>query len=648
MKICLLTHTFPRFDGDIAAPFMDGVAKSLCQNNNEVFVLTPYSPVFKNTKKKPYKVITYKYIFPNNLHLLGYSKTLSDDKKIPFLNLLISPLLYLFCLIALLRLIKKEKIEVISAHWILPNGFIASLASIITGVPLVSTLPGSDVYLAQKNLIFKFMARMASSISKNITSNSPELLHDLQIIGADRKKFCTIIYGVDQQKFYPDYAKRQISRKKMGFSKDQLVILGVGRLVAKKGFKYLVEAAHYILQKNKNVVFVIVGDGDQKKELNDLIQLRGLTNNFFLLGSINYQDLPDYYNMADIFILPSIRDEKGNLDDQSVSVIEAMSCGLPVVTTNFLGYRVVIEDKVSGFLLPQRHPLKIYQTLNRLIQSKTLREAIGKQARNIVLKKFSWQMIGVEYLKLFDRIVQNKYYSKFVPKIFDTYSRNKIGKQVVGILKEYINETKNLTCLDIGCSNGVVSNLLSQKFKSVTGIDIDQEAIKYAQEKYNKENLNFEIMDAQNMKFKNDQFDIVILNQIYEFVADPQKMINEIYRVLKKDGICLVGARNKLAIIEGQSGLPLVHMLPNYLGQKIAALLKSEYYPPQYKTLNEIKKLFNKFEINNLTISILKNPKQYSFDSLLKYKYITKFIPQWILKSFINFIPNYILLCKKV
>ena len=128
MKICILTHTFPRFDSDIAAPFMDGVAKSLCQKNNKVFVLTPYSPLFKNTKKNPYRLITYKYIFPNYLHFLGYSKTLTNDKKIPFINLLISPLLYFFGFIALFRLIKKEKIDLISAHWILPNGFIASLA----------------------------------------------------------------------------------------------------------------------------------------------------------------------------------------------------------------------------------------------------------------------------------------------------------------------------------------------------------------------------------------------------------------------------------------------------------------------------------------------------------------------------------------
>lgn len=649
MKICLLTHTFPRFNGDSAAPFMDGVAESLCQKNNEVFVLTPYSPLFKNIERKPYKIITYKYILPKCLHLLGYSKTLTNDKKIPLVNLLISPLLYLFGFIALLRLIKKEKIDLISAHWILPNGFIASVASLLTGIPVVSTLPGSDVYMAQKNLVFKLMVRFAAFISKGITSNSPELLHDLQQLGVDSKKFSTIIYGVDPFKFYPNYKNRQDLRKRLNIVEDAIIILSVGRLVEKKGFKYLVEAASLILQKNKEVIFVIIGDGDQQKELEDLIEKKGLTNNFYLLGDINYQKLPDYYNMADIFILPSIRDSKGNLDDQSVAVIEAMACGLPVVTTNFLGYRVVIKNKMSGFLLPPKNILRISQTLNNLILSRNLREKIGKQARINVLKKFSWQIIGYEYLQLFNLISKKEdYYSRYVPKIFNKISRQKIGRQIIGVFKKYIGNTRNLTCLDIGCSNGVVSNLLSQKFKSVVGVDIDQEAIGLAQKNYNKKNLNFKVMDAQKMMFKNNQFDVVILNQIYEFVPNPQELVNEVYRVLKKDGVCFVGARNKLAIIEGQSGLPLVHLLPNYLSQKIALLLKSEYYPPQYKTLSDIKKLFNQFKIDNLTVPILKNSQQYNFTSLLKYRTFLKFVPRWLLKSLINLIPNYILICKKV
>ncbi|MBX4205989.1 hypothetical protein KW795_02220, partial [Candidatus Microgenomates bacterium] len=83
MKICLLTHTFPRFEGDtISSIFMAQLAQSLVDNGNEVWVLTPFTPTFKKTNK-PYKIVTYKYIFRDSFHKLGYSETLSNDMKLP-------------------------------------------------------------------------------------------------------------------------------------------------------------------------------------------------------------------------------------------------------------------------------------------------------------------------------------------------------------------------------------------------------------------------------------------------------------------------------------------------------------------------------------------------------------------------------------
>lgn len=648
MRICLFTHTFPRFEGDSAAPFMDGVARSLCQDGNKLFVLTPYSPLIKKTTQ-PYHLITYKYIFPDSLHLLGYAKTLSDDKKIPFVNLLISPFLYFFGFIALMRLIKREKIDFISAHWILPNGFIAGLASFVTKVPLVSTLPGSDVYLASKNIIFKLMARFAAKISKAVTSNSPQLLADLKKLGAVSKNFSTIIYGVDPQRFYPDDRKGQLLRKRLGITEDKIIILGVGRLVAKKGFKYLVEAAPWILQKNQQVVFVIVGDGDQKISIEDLISKYNLQQYFYLVGNISYKDLPDYYNVADIFILPSIRDEQGNLDDQSVSVIEAMSSGLPVVTTNFPGYQVVIKNEINGFLIPPKDISQITQVLNRLIQDKNLRKKIGQQARIDVLTDSSWQAIGKEYLKLFDDILdKTKYYSSSVAGILESSGRQNKAKQIIGVLKQYLANTNSLSCLDIGCSNGIITNELIKHFKLVEGVDIDRVAIEQAKSKYHKKNLKFSTMSALNLQFRENLFDVVILNQVYEFVPDQQKLVREVYRVLKRGGICLVGARNKFSIIEGQSGLPLLHFLPNNLSRTVASIFGREYYPPQYKSLCGLKKLFKKFEINNLTESILRHPRQYNFISLTAYQPVVKLMPEWMMKLLINFVPNYILVCKKI
>lgn len=410
MKICILTHTFPRFDEDIAAPFMDGVASGMVKNDNNVFVLAPFSPRFaRGAKKKKYKLLTYKYAPFNSWHKLGYSETLTDDKSLKLSGYLLSPLMFICGIISLYRLVKKEKIDIINAHWILPNGFIASIVSVLTGVPVVSTLPGSDVYMVQKNFLFKWMGRFAARTAKAITSNSPQLIEDLKgLTGVNENKFFPIVYGVNPRKFKPTRRNLEKIRRKLKVKKEQKVVLGVGRLVAKKGFRYLVEAASSILKKHPNTVFVVIGEGEQKKILEELSVKLKVARNFRFLGKINYKDLVSYYNFADVFILPSIRDEEGNLDDQSVSVVEAMACGKPIVTTDFPGYRIVVENGRNGFLVKEKRSDLIVRALNDIFISKTKMVLMSKRSRYLVVNNLTWQVIGSQYTNLFKKLLNNE------------------------------------------------------------------------------------------------------------------------------------------------------------------------------------------------------------------------------------------------
>lgn len=414
MRICILTHTFPRYKNDFAAPFMDGVAEGIRAAGNEVFVLTPFTFGFRRKKSdQKYKIITYKYIYPLSLHKLGYSQTLDNDMELKVIMLLLSPFMYFFGILALIRLIKKEKIDVVNAHWILPNGFIAGVAKIFTGVKVVSTLPGSDVYMAQKNYLFSLMARFATYMSDRVTSNSPQLLDDLvKIYTKDnsrqqivKKKFSPIIYGVDPNVFKPVNKMNKIIRKKLNIPDNNLIVLGVGRLVAKKGFKYLIKAIPTILKVNKNITFVIIGEGDQRKLLENLSKKLDLEKNVKLPGWAKYDELIYYYNVCDAFILPSVRDEEGNLDDQSVSVVEAMACAKPVITTDFPGYKIVMRNSKNGYLVPEKDAQKMSQAIVKLISSPKLRNDMGKTSRELVLNHFSWNSIGKEYTLLFEKLL---------------------------------------------------------------------------------------------------------------------------------------------------------------------------------------------------------------------------------------------------
>lgn len=653
MKICILTHTFPRHEKDYAAPFMHGVAQGMAEAGSTVFVLTPFVPnISLKRDGQKYKIVTYKYIYPDSFHKLGYSQTLENDMGIRPVMLILSPFMYLAGIVALWRLVKKEKIDLINAHWILPNGFIASVVSLVTGVPVVSTLPGSDVYMAQKNWLFRKMAQFSTYISTAITSNSPQLLSDLvKIYSSDKvvqdkikKKQSAIIYGVDPKKFYP--TEKQVSQIKseLSIDKKKLVVLGVGRLVEKKGFRYLIEASKTILKENKHVVFVLIGEGDQRKELEQLASKLGVLPHFIFPGWVDYEKLLYYYNTADIFILPSVRDNQGNLDDQSVSVVEAMACGKPIITSDFSGYKLVIENGENGFLVAEKDSFALADSLKKLIDNPQLRDRMGKASRDRSVKMYSWRAIGAQYNKLFNSLLVEPY-SQSVPKIFAKESRIRKGEQIRVVLDSYLHNTKGLSLLDVGCSNGIITNLLSKGFKRTIGIDVDAEALSHAVNEYESKKLSFKNMSAEKMSFPDSSFDVVIANQVYEFVDSPQRVVSEIHRVLKKGGICFFGARNKYALIEAQYNIPFLSWVPKPFANFVVRISgKGRNFVGNYKNYSELIELVKKFTVHDYTQKILKNPSDYGYKSLNKYKSIARILP---LKTLTPVLPNYIWILEK-
>lgn len=628
MKICILTHTFPRFNGDkISSIFMAEVAQSLVDADNEVWVLTPFTPVYRPFKTN-YRLVTYKYIFPDFLHKLGYSETLSNDLKLPIIMWFLSPFMYLFGFLSLLKLVITEKIDIINAHWVLPNGFIASAVSMLTGTPVVSTLPGSDVYMAKKNILFKVLAIFATWRSNWITSNSGQLIADLdRVTGVSLKnKSSTIIYGIGSDKFKPDKILGDKARKTLGYSKETIVVLGVGRLVAKKGFEYLIKALPEIIKSNKHVKVAIIGDGDQKQHLVDLAKQLNVFEYIKFLGSVSYTEMNKYYNMADIFILPSIRDEGGNLDDQSVAVMDAMSCGKPVITTNFPGYRLVIKNGVNGFLTEEKDSFSIAQRILELSQSEVLRSKLGKTARKSVINDFSWPVIGRQYTKLFSELVKDNY-SLSVPEILEESGRLRIARQFESLINIELGNTKTKNCLDVGCSSGIITNYLAKNFRKIVGVDVDTEAVV-------KATANCIVYNGKKLPFPNNSFDVIVCNQVFGYTADPETLALEIYRVLKPGGKCLLSLRNKYSFIEGQSGIPLIHFFPYAIAKIIAGLLNRPYYPTKLLSLTEIQLVFKKFQIKNITMDIIKDPLKYGYVKLKKVNLNSIFLP---------IIPNYII-----
>lgn len=395
MNICVLTHSFPRNEKDVAAAFMKEFCDGLVQAGNKVTVVTPFDPKFDRLGDI-FKIIKYKYIFPDSLHILGYSQVMEADIKLKTRAFLLLPFMLFFGTLALLRVVREEKIDVINVHWILPNGLMALIVSKLTGVPFIITLPGTDAYLAHRYPIFGLVARMIAKSSSGVTSNSSWHLNRILDLGVSTKPTQIIPYPVDVSEFKPI----KVSKDSKNF-----IVQAMGRFVYKKGFGYLIRAISIVSKKYPQVKLVLGGDGDLKEKLMNLAKKLKISNKVIFAGIIKRNENLAFYNSADVFVAPSIVDKYGNVDGGPVVSFESMACGVPQIATGILGVSDVIKYGINGFVVPQKDTKAIALAITKLINSKNLREKMGRANRQLAELTFDTKSIGKKYNEFFEKIV---------------------------------------------------------------------------------------------------------------------------------------------------------------------------------------------------------------------------------------------------
>jgi glycosyltransferase involved in cell wall biosynthesis len=297
---------------------------------------------------------------------------------------------------ALRRELRTHRYDVVHAHWVVPSGALAALALGDGGPPLAVSLHGSDVFLSERSRAARLGAAKAFRRAAAVTACSRDLSERSVALGA--KPAPQIIpYGVSNDAFRPDPAGGRELRSQLGIDASAFVILAAGRLVRKKGFDVLLEASAELFRRGREVEVLIAGKGDLESELSGRARSLGIEKHVRLVGNVERGALPRYFAMADAVVVPSVRDDAGNVDGLPNVLLEAMASAKAIVATNVAGIPEALRAGREGLLVAEKDPEGIADAVEELMDSEELRARLGDAARKRVEEELSWESAGERF-----------------------------------------------------------------------------------------------------------------------------------------------------------------------------------------------------------------------------------------------------------
>lgn len=379
MKICMVLSTpFPPKEG--IGYYTYNLSKKLIEVGHKVVVITRGSltktqkEVFDNIEviRTPFIPI---YPFYLHIHSLFVKKALQS---------------------------MESEIDLVHIHSPLPPN-IKTIHPIILTIhtPMLS----DNNYINIKSfysLLTKISARFVSfplelkhiKSSDIITTVSDSVAEELEEYGLNPDEVSVVSNGVDTNLFYPNKKESKINKK---------YIMYAGRIDREKGLFDLIESAKYICSKRTDISFIIAGNGRDINKLKRKIKKIGLQNRFTFLGQIEKDHIIKLYQSATLFILPSYHEGLPTV------LLEAMSCGLPVIATDVRGNRDLISNGVNGFLVPPKNPKKMTETISILLENQSLREQVGKNARKTIMENYTWNAVSYKFLKYYELLGGNQF-----------------------------------------------------------------------------------------------------------------------------------------------------------------------------------------------------------------------------------------------
>jgi len=253
-----------------------------------------------------------------------------------------------------------------SSNFLKPQKILSSLGGLIF-----------SYFIAQKPIL---------SFSDKIITVSLQVTEDIKKWYGNKiaEKCITIFNGIDTNLFKPEPAQRANVRQKYGIAEEDILLLSLGRLTLEKGHQLAVEALKKLKNAEMNLKLLVVGDGEHREILEQMIRKNGLKSYVVFTGQVDNMETVQYYNSADIFLMPTL-----TVEGLPFVLLEAMSCTKPVITSRIGGNTAVIEDGKNGLLVDPGKGDQLADSIRLLVNDQSFAKRLSDSARKTILSKFS-------------------------------------------------------------------------------------------------------------------------------------------------------------------------------------------------------------------------------------------------------------------
>lgn len=287
---------------------------------------------------------------------------------------------------------KNLKFDFMHAHIIVSAGYAGAKLKEKYGVPLVVTAHGIDIYDTPfRDQEWKRQVEYVLNTADQIITVSEK--NNSCIKRLDVKTPVTVIpNGYRKDLFYP--RNSEACRSKLNLPQDKKIILTVGKLFDIKGHKYLIDAIRDIIGKRKDILCVIIGDGELREKLKKQVKAEALEDYVILAGGRPHSEIPDWINACDVFVLPSLNE--GN----PTVMFECLGCGKPFIGTSVGGIPEIITSEDYGYVVPPADVQELSEKISVALDRAWDRERIYRYASD-----YTWEKIAQDIVDVYKKMV---------------------------------------------------------------------------------------------------------------------------------------------------------------------------------------------------------------------------------------------------